>query len=81
MKTIKELPDLAKPLKQMDVMLQLERYVDDQTLLGYSIKKAFIDKAPLGEIAKMIKDQLRDNRQAVINCIPARVVQLIEDNF
>lgn len=78
MKTQTKLPDLAASFARMKTLLELEEKVNTNTILGYAIKKGFIDKIPNVEIIQMIKDQIADNRKAVENCIPEYIVRSIE---
>lgn len=79
--TLNYLPDLAQSFARVKTLLELEEKVNTNTILGYAIKKAFIDKEPPAKILQMIKDQIRDERKAVITCIPEYIVRSIEKNF
>jgi aryl-alcohol dehydrogenase-like predicted oxidoreductase len=79
--TLTSLPDLARSLKRLKTLIDLQNEVNTDTIFGYAVKKGFIDKEPPSVIIGMIKDQLKDNREAVTNCIPEDIVKAIEENF
>ena len=78
---MKQLPDLAQSFARMKTILELEEKVNVDTIFGFSIKKAFIDKESNYSIIQMIKDQIKDCRESVVNCIPEYLVKSIETNF
>lgn len=75
---MKQLPDLAASFGRIKTMIELEEKVNTETLFGYTIKLAFINKAQNIEIVQMIVDQLADSRETVLNCIPKWIVADIE---
>lgn len=75
---IKTLPDLAQSMGRLKTMIELEARTNADSLFGYSIKLAFINKEPSKKVIQMIVDQLQDDRKAVENCIPKDVIEGIE---
>lgn len=73
--TLSELPDLAQSFGRIKTLIELEDSVNSETVLGYCIKLAFIQKKPHSYIISTIKYLLMDNRNAVENCIPKSVVE------
>jgi hypothetical protein len=70
--------DLARSFGRLKTLIDLEKYVADNTIFGESIKLAFVEKKPTDEIIRTIKEQLQDNRELVCRCIPPYLVDNIE---
>lgn len=76
-----ELPDIAKTFARLKIMLDLEEKVNENTLLGMSIKRGIMNKEKPSVIIQTIKDAARDNREAVLNVIPENLLNYIEKRF
>lgn len=71
MKNVKftTLPDLSESFRKMKLLIQLERDINTDTILGYALKLAFMDKTPPAEILATMKSWLEDNPKALQNVL------------
>lgn len=73
---MKQLPDLGRAAKLLKISVELEG-VDPETILGYSILKGLRD-GKLGEVIKMVKDQIPDNKKMLSEIIGNDLLKEIE---
>ena len=66
-------PDIPGIIKQMDIRLKLEN-ISDNSLLGYSIRMALMNKKPNEVIFKTILDAYRDNPEGTLDVIPKPII-------
>ena len=70
MKTeLSQLPDIARPLQKMKIMLDLEAQVKYNTILGHCILKAINDKQKPNDIIDFIRSQAEDNKEKMYDVI------------
>lgn len=72
-----ELPDIAKSLQKIKIMLDLETKTDYNTILGHSILTAIYFKKPPDEVIDFIKSQIKQNTNAVISVIGEELTESI----
>ena len=77
MNTFKSFPDLGRSFAKFKLQDQLDT-ISDNTILGYCIRLARMNKRPLQEIAETIWSQYNDSPSVVLDVVPQETIDLIK---
>lgn len=75
--TIGELPDIARSLQKLKIVIDLRNKANENTFFGMAIIRAIDKKENPDLIIEMIKSQAKDNHDAVIDCIGLELTERI----
>jgi hypothetical protein len=80
MNKLQDFPDLALSLKKLRLSIELDA-ISDQSILGYCVRLALMNKQPLKQIADTILDQYNDSPSVVLDVVPQQTIDLIKQIY
>ena len=77
MNKLNDFPDISRSLQKMLLQDKLDE-INEDTILGFAISNARLNKRPLQEIAETIMSQYNDSPAVVLSVVPQETIDLIK---